>query len=161
MDEEIQDMGRRDDTSEGVPGDQELRVSGADVPDPGAARVQKSYVGSGSLGSKSVRVVEPGSSRPLSKRLDLANHSPDGFEWGYRGSGPAQLALALVADATGDDEIALTTYQSYKNSVVALLDRDDDFTLTSDEVLAEVNRLRRVMGWSWKPGDIEVHDTNG
>ncbi|GAJ01677.1 unnamed protein product, partial [marine sediment metagenome] len=22
------------------------------------------------------------------------NHSPDGFSWGYEGSGPAQLALA-------------------------------------------------------------------
>ena len=36
---------------------------------------------------------------PLDPRLDLANHSPTGFEWGYGGSGPAQLALALLADA--------------------------------------------------------------
>lgn len=35
---------------------------------------------------------------PLPLRLDLANHSPDGFEWGYGGSGPAQLALALLAN---------------------------------------------------------------
>ena len=26
-------------------------------------------------------------------RLDLWNHSPTGFEWGYPGSGPAQSAL--------------------------------------------------------------------
>ena len=25
-------------------------------------------------------------------------HSPDGFEWGYHGSGPADLALALLVD---------------------------------------------------------------
>jgi len=31
---------------------------------------------------------------PLNPRLDLYNHSPTGFEWGYGGSGPAQLALA-------------------------------------------------------------------
>ncbi len=36
--------------------------------------------------------------RPLGPRLDLANHSPDGFSWGYGGSGPAQLALAILAD---------------------------------------------------------------
>ena len=24
------------------------------------------------------------------------NHSPDGFNWGYGGSGPAQLALAIM-----------------------------------------------------------------
>ena len=36
--------------------------------------------------------------RPLNPRLDLWNHSPTGFEWGYGGSGPAQLALAILAD---------------------------------------------------------------
>ena len=25
----------------------------------------------------------------------IVNHSPDGFNWGYNGSGPAQLALAV------------------------------------------------------------------
>jgi hypothetical protein len=39
--------------------------------------------------------------RPLTPRLDLWNHSPTGFEWGYGGSGPAQLALALLADHLG------------------------------------------------------------
>ena len=34
----------------------------------------------------------------LPSRLDLANHSPDGLNWGYSGSGPAQLALAILAD---------------------------------------------------------------
>jgi Family of unknown function (DUF6166) len=37
----------------------------------------------------------------LDPRYDLANHSPDGFEWGYGGSGPAQLAIAILADALG------------------------------------------------------------
>src|SRR5262245_1194599 len=37
--------------------------------------------------------------RDLPARLDLRSHSPTGFEWGYGGSGPAQLALALLADA--------------------------------------------------------------
>ena len=32
--------------------------------------------------------------RALDPRFDLWNHSPTGFEWGYGGSGPAQLALA-------------------------------------------------------------------
>src|SRR5215469_11969326 len=31
-------------------------------------------------------------------RLELVNHSPSGFDWGPGGSGPAQLALALLAD---------------------------------------------------------------
>jgi len=36
--------------------------------------------------------------KPLAPRNDLFDHSPSGFEWGYGGSGPAQLALALLAD---------------------------------------------------------------
>jgi hypothetical protein len=38
---------------------------------------------------------------PLPIRLDLRNHSPTGFEWGYRGSGAAQLSLAILADYIG------------------------------------------------------------
>ena len=33
----------------------------------------------------------------LNPRHDSGNHSPTGLEWGYSGSGPAQLALALAA----------------------------------------------------------------
>jgi len=58
------------------------------------------------------------SSRPLPLRLDLCNHSPTGFEIGYGGSGPAQLALAILADCCGD-EIAMTYHQAYKWAVIA------------------------------------------
>jgi hypothetical protein len=59
--------------------------------------------------------------RPLDPRFDLWGHSPTGFEWGYGGSGPAQLALALLADHTGDDEEAVTLHQDFKRLVVARL----------------------------------------
>lgn len=54
-------------------------------------------------------------------RLDLADHSPTDFEWGYEGSGPAQLALALLADALGDENRALALYPAFKEEVVAAL----------------------------------------
>ena len=53
-------------------------------------------------------------------RLDLVNHSFDP-EWGYAGSGPAQTALALLADVTHDDPWALAHYQDFKHSIVAQL----------------------------------------
>ena len=59
--------------------------------------------------------------RPLDPRLDLGSHSPTGFEWGYGGSGPAQLALALLADHTGDDDEAVMLHQDFKRLVVARL----------------------------------------
>jgi hypothetical protein len=65
-----------------------------------------------------VYIEDEEGSKPLPIRLDLANHSPDGFAWGYGGSGPAQLALALLADAVGDD-VALKFYQRFKSEVVA------------------------------------------
>ena len=48
-----------------------------------------------------------GPARPLRPRQDLYNHSPDGFSWGYHGSGCAQLALALLADHFAHDGGAL------------------------------------------------------
>jgi hypothetical protein len=57
----------------------------------------------------------------LDVRLDLRNHSPTGFDWGYCGSGPAQLSLAILADHLKDDEQALNLYQHFKWTVVATL----------------------------------------
>ena len=56
--------------------------------------------------------------RPSQK---LFNHSPDGFEWGYGGSGPAQLALALVLDTlgNGDNYRAVGLHQAFKWKVVS------------------------------------------
>lgn len=66
-------------------------------------------------------------------------HSPDGFEWGYGGSGPAQLALALLIDVIGDPDEAEELYQRFKFDVVAALDRDH-WRLTSAEILGWVHR---------------------
>jgi hypothetical protein len=43
---------------------------------------------------------------PLPLRLDIVNHSPTGFAWGYSGSGSAQLAVAILADWTACDHAA-------------------------------------------------------
>ncbi len=59
--------------------------------------------------------------QPLNPRLDLWNHSPTGFEWGYAGSGPAQLALALLADCLGDEEEAIQWHHDFKSGVIAAL----------------------------------------
>jgi hypothetical protein len=60
------------------------------------------------------------SGKPLPLRLDLWNHSPTGFEFGYGGSGPAQLALAVLADCCGD-ETAVAYHQAFKWAVIARL----------------------------------------
>lgn len=72
--------------------------------------------------------------QPLNPRNDLRNHSPDGFQWGYGGSGPAQLALALVADATRSDAVAVLWYQRFKAGVIAGF-QADDWYLTDAEII--------------------------
>jgi hypothetical protein len=73
-----------------------------------------------------VQCLGPGTTELLPLRLDLCNHSPTGFEWGYAGSGPAQLALAILADALGDDRRALRLHQQFKAAYIQNLDRDED-----------------------------------
>jgi hypothetical protein len=74
------------------------------------------------------------------KSLRLRNHSPDGFEWGYEGSGPAQTALALLLDFTRDRTLALLLYQDFKSLVVARLARE--WILTGAEISEAVLRIR-------------------
>ena len=54
----------------------------------------------------------------LNPRTDLRNHSPTGFEWGYHGSGPAQLALAILSRFYDDDELAVKCYQQFKAQII-------------------------------------------
>lgn len=71
----------------------------------------------------------------------LWNHSPDGFEWGYQGSGPAQLALAILLEETTKD-MALDIYQAFKRDVIANFDRCT-WTLTSDQVQDWLHQQRQ------------------
>lgn len=64
-------------------------------------------------------VTIDGKRLPLEPSLALRNHSPTGFAWGYGGSGPAQLALAILYEVTGNKELSLRYYQRFKNEVVA------------------------------------------
>jgi len=84
------------------------------------------------------RVHDDGSSSRLDPRLDLANKSLSGFAWGYGGSGPAQLALAILADHLHDDERALRLYQDFKWTVIARLDRSAGWSLIPAAVSAAV-----------------------
>jgi len=63
-------------------------------------------------------------SRTAHARAETRTGEPQssGFEWGYGGSGPAQLALALLLDYTDDEAVALDHYQEFKTEVVSQLD---------------------------------------
>lgn len=71
--------------------------------------------------------------KPLPLRLDIANHSPTGFAWGYQGSGPAQLALALLADhlGPGREHQALEYHQRFKAEYIARLGGERRWRITT------------------------------
>lgn len=75
---------------------------------------ERLYQGVRTTEGAAVLVWEDGRAALLPQRQDLRNHSPTGLEWGYGGSGPAQCALAILADALGDDASALALYQRFK-----------------------------------------------
>src|SRR5258708_17697696 len=70
----------------------------------------------------------------LAPRLDLMNHSPTGFSWGYGGSGPAQLALAILVDHLADRNRALAIYQDFKWKCIAHLNQNEGFELTAEQI---------------------------
>jgi hypothetical protein len=79
--------------------------------------------------------------KPLTpeKSLKVRNHSPTGFSWGYNGSGPAQLALAILLDLLAGDmeeELALRWYQRFKNRVVASWPQGEGWKITGAEIEA-------------------------
>ena len=82
------------------------------------------YVGTRTGSGTSVVIQTAGRREHLRPRLDLLRHSPVGFDWAHTtGSGATQLALALLAHASGSDEFALEHYQVFKHEIVARLPR--------------------------------------
>jgi len=65
---------------------------------------------------------------------NVYNHSPDGFNWGYGGSGPSQLALAILLVLV-DKEQAVKFYQDFKWKFIATLNQNHNFEI-------EINAIR-------------------
>ncbi len=86
-------------------------------------------------------VFVDGQALPLASSLELRQHSPTGFSWGYRGSGPAQLALALLLDCLEDQSRALRLYQQFKCLVVATWPQESAWQITQGDIRRICNEL--------------------
>nr|WP_281172089.1 DUF6166 domain-containing protein [Haloplanus natans] len=84
------------------------------------------------------------------RSFGLVRHSPAGFDWGYTGSGPAQLACALLLDYTDDETVAEKHYIQFRDDVVSQLVCDgpaDCWHLTGEDIeaaLAEFEEYRAL-----------------
>jgi len=83
--------------------------------------------------------IRNGVQKPL---RHLVRHSPDGFNWGYGGSGPADLARSIIADALGIDDPNPTVYQEFKRSFVASW--GDRWEISQDEIREWVRSVKEV-----------------
>ena len=71
---------------------------------------------------------------------NIRNHSPDGFNWGYPGSGPSQLALAICLVILPEEE-AKRRYQQFKwnlISTIPMTNFDIEFDLSSDDTILQI-----------------------
>lgn len=90
--------------------------------------------------------------------LEVYNHSPTGFAWGYLGSGPAQTALAILMDhmlfqTAGSwpisEQRALAIHQEFKQRKVAAWDWKANFVILTREIEHLVAEIERA--YSHKP----------
>ena len=104
----------------------------------------KAYYGRRTEHGCAVDVEEDGERTLLDLRKDLRLHSSEA-NWGYGGSGPAQLALALAADVLGDDDKALDVYQRLKFKLVGGLPHEG-WVLTEGQIRSAIDAIELEPG---------------
>lgn len=77
--------------------------------------------------------------RPLDEARLVRTFTRNGFEWGYEGAEPMQLALAILADHCGDPQRALAGCAAFMRAVAANL--GNDWEMTSGDVEAALAAL--------------------
>lgn len=87
----------------------------------------------------------------LAPSLKVWNHSPTGFSWGYGGSGPAQLALAILLSETSE-KVAVRYHQEFKWRFVAGWPSDEPWRIDSAEIHDWLLSGARALG----AGDSDV-----
>ena len=75
---------------------------------------------------------------PLDPRRDLHTFSLNNFEWGYEGDEVRQLALAIIADAVGDDA-ARAQCEPFMRAIVANF--DNEWEMTDEDVRVALQEL--------------------
>jgi hypothetical protein len=86
---------------------------------------------------------DDGPRRPLKH---FVRHSPSGFEWGYGGSGPADLARSILAHHLGGHVAPpVRVYQLFKFTIVAAFPKQE-WTLTSNDITSWLDHELRSIG---------------
>jgi hypothetical protein len=109
-------------------------IPGGPVAFVGYSAWRRDEDGDGNLSDQQVFVISDGRARLLPPCNDLRNHSPDGLSWGYLGSGPAQLALAMLMQVFQDWSRVQPIYQTFKEHFVARIPQYANWTADGADV---------------------------
>lgn len=71
-------------------------------------------------------------------------HSPEGFAWGYAGSGPADLAQSILSIETGED-VGPELYLRFRDDVIARLPHRTHFRLAAGDVREWLSANRELV----------------
>lgn len=105
-----------------------------------------SYVGVVENYDHKVYKFVSGTTTELPTCTDTYNHSRE-LAWGYAGSGPAQLALAILCDLfQGDTERALRLHQEFKFDIIVNLNGDSGWVLKGHDLLERALTLEAAWG---------------
>lgn len=89
-------------------------------------------------------VVRSAEAPPLARPLPhLVAHSPAGFAWGYRGNGPADLALAILHRELAET-VPAAVYLPFRDNVIARLPLDG-FELSAADVWRWIRAHRSLV----------------
>jgi hypothetical protein len=89
-----------------------------------------------------IYVIEPDKPwRLLDPRTDLFRDCMTGLDWGYSGSAPAQCALAILADALGDDLRAVLYHKGFAFCTIERLPRHLPWEINEKDIVAMVANI--------------------
>jgi hypothetical protein len=84
---------------------------------------------------------------PAYKLRHLIVHSPSGLAWGFGGSGPADLALAILADLLGEAD-AIPAHERYDHDIATEIQHTRAWTLHQDFKWRFITPLDQGLGWT-------------
>ena len=102
----------------------------------------KGFISKNYDGSVEKYVTIHGSILEPKESQEVINHSPNGFSWGYGGSGPAQLALAILLRFCRKEE-AVKLHQPFKWDIIAKFPIDEEWELTDTRVHDWLDAMRK------------------
>ena len=111
-----------------------LQEDGSRVAFIGFAVWRREENGDANLSDEQVFVVRDGRVRLIDPRKDLECCSPDGLSWGYRGSGPAQLAVAMLMEVFGDWERVQRIRHEFNDRFVTKIPQNRNWTADGADI---------------------------